>query len=40
MDFIDGIESKVKGEEDYVPHDYVFSDGEGIEEGDGIASGS
>ena len=36
MDFIDGIEKKVKlmPEEEYLPQDYEFSDGEGPEEGD------
>lgn len=35
MDFIDGIEGKLKnGQDDYVPQNYEFSDGEGIEEGD------
>ena len=36
MDFIDGIETKVKTQavEGYRPQEYVFSDGEGVEEGD------
>ncbi len=36
MDFIDGIEKKVKAgdENEYRPQEYVFSDGEGVEEGD------
>ena len=36
MDFFDGIEKKVKlmPEEEYLPQDYEFSDGEGPEEGD------
>ena len=36
MDFIDGIEKKVKlmPEDEYQPKDYEFSDGEGAEEGD------
>jgi len=36
MDFINGIEAKVEKEreDDYVPRDYQFSDGEGVEEAD------
>ena len=35
MDFIDSIGTKVqKQEDDYIPQEYVFSDGEGVEEGD------
>jgi len=34
MDFIDGIENKVKTDDDYKPQDYAFSDGEGVEEVD------
>jgi len=35
MDFLDGIDTKLKtGKEMYKPQDYVFSDGEGPEEGD------
>lgn len=36
MDFLDGIEKKVKTQpkDKYKPQDYVFSDGEGPEEGD------
>jgi hypothetical protein len=35
MDFIDGIETKViKSKKEYKPQEYVFSDGEGPEEGD------
>ena len=36
MDFINDIETKVekRGEDDYVPQDYQFSDGEGVEEAD------
>ena len=35
MDFLDGIENKLKMKKDtYKPQEYVFSDGEGPEEGD------
>ena len=34
MQFVDGIEKKVKGLVDYKPLDYEFSDGEGVEEGE------
>lgn len=35
MDFLDGIEDKLKVDTDeYEPKEYVFSDGEGPEEGD------
>jgi hypothetical protein len=36
MDFIDGIEKKVRGmdAEEYLPQEYEFSEGEGPEEGD------
>lgn len=36
MNFIDGIEKKVKNpnEDDYVPEDYEFSDGQGMDEND------
>ncbi len=35
MNFIDGIGDKLKkGKEEYRPEEYVFSDGEGVEEGE------
>ena len=35
MTFLDGIENKLqKGKNEYKPEEYVFSDGEGPEEGD------
>jgi len=36
MNFIDGIEKKIKNlkEDDYVPENYEFSDGEGMDEND------
>ena len=41
MEFIDEIEVKVKGEKErYVPKEYEFSDGEGIEEADMVENES
>lgn len=41
MDFIDGIEGKLGAEEEaYEPKEYVFSDGEGVEEGDMVGFAS
>ena len=42
MSFIDGLEDKLKlkTDDDYIPQDYEFSDGEGPEEGDFMIEGA